>query len=848
MQPIYRFFLQIGDGGNKVAVTPVYKDDLALDYELETNQYFYRAKLSGKISFVRTDYDLIIGADFEATYYLYIEKSNDFGLTWTQYYKAQFFRTDCTINVDDKMITVQPETIDQYNDVIAGLEKEYNLIELAPEINKVVLTKRPLIQIYIPGDSIVSCFLGGMAWEQDANVTEDQNALVKKYYFSLGNILKTIEVTNINGSIDASGIYAGRLQREQTDTVTKYSGILRPETANGFHISVVQQNREVWENRNAWIADVSILRDSDNAVLYTFSQIQEAVFNNKEFDMNPPKHNAITTGSMHAYMFSHNIYSRYLLDVDTLLDVQTYDLSADDIVDNNRNYRKVIGYAFDIAYTSLKFSNEPTEYGRADDGRYYLPPGKLSGQKFYPIARTTWGYSSLWFAFDLLDDIVEDDARKKYILRDAYPIASCINVLLQKIAPGITHQATAEYSQFLYGSNNPVGGEHFNLLCAQKSNILAGDYQTPAQKAPTTLRQFTDMLKNVFQCYWYIVDGKFKIEHVSWFRNGGSYGSSAKVGTDLTKLINVRNGKPWAYGTSEYTYDKEDMPERYEFEWMDDVTTPFQGLPINVLSKFVQAGKIEDITISDFTSDIDLMLLNPGGMSQDGFALLSAVPGNAMKIEQGVFPTTVTAKNGDTDTYALDPLYGGRACIFTLTAIQKSPTESGDAAWIGFFFYKDGKQMSGSSVATLFTSDQRQQITLTIPEGADAVGWYVGGEAVITLWSVTCNDLQELPFFTYEVEGVEYRLQNGYLAMVYLQPKYWLYDMPSMRVEVNGEETEVSGVQRKKKQTLNFPSGDNDPDTLQLVKTDVGNAQVGKLSINLHSRMIKATLNYDTTT
>lgn len=38
---------------------PIYKDDLAKDYELETNQRFYRAKLSGKITFIRNDWQYI---------------------------------------------------------------------------------------------------------------------------------------------------------------------------------------------------------------------------------------------------------------------------------------------------------------------------------------------------------------------------------------------------------------------------------------------------------------------------------------------------------------------------------------------------------------------------------------------------------------------------------------------------------------------------------------------------------------------------------------------------------------------------------------------------------------------
>lgn len=81
MTPKYKFYLRIGEDGEKQVVNPNYKDDLALDYELETNQRFYRAKLSGKINFVRADYDIINDAPFDSEFFLYIEKSDDWGQT-----------------------------------------------------------------------------------------------------------------------------------------------------------------------------------------------------------------------------------------------------------------------------------------------------------------------------------------------------------------------------------------------------------------------------------------------------------------------------------------------------------------------------------------------------------------------------------------------------------------------------------------------------------------------------------------------------------------------------------------------------------------------------------------------
>lgn len=732
MTPKYRFFLQIGEDGIKQTVRPNYKDDLTLDYELETNQRFYRAKLSGKINFVRADYDIINNAPFDSEFFLYIEKSDDWGQTYNQYYKAKFMKTDCTFNDDDKLVTVQPETIDQYNDVLAGLEKEYNLIELAPQIEFLTIRKRPLIQIYVPGDSIVSCFLGGTNWEQDANATTDQNALIQTYHFALCNILKEIQITSHGSPAVISGLYTGRMATGASANV--FEGKLYPELNVNYYIYITQQRID---GLPFGAVVVEIRKQSDDTAMFRYIKSTTLPFDTLEFDLTAVEGSG-ATGTMHADMKSYNIYARYLCDVEKIDDLNTYPLPADDIVDNNRNYRRAIGYAIDVAFISNNFSDTPTEWGLADSGKYFEPPYSIYGQTFYPIARSTWRYASLWFGFYLMDWILEKKARKAYTLRDVFTLSSCINVLLKEFAPGITHEATPEYSQFLYNTNNPISGKSFKLLISQKSNIINGEYQTPAQKAPITLQQIMTMLRDIYKCYWYIEDGKFKIEQINWFRNGGSYGYNPIIDYDLTQLENVRNGKKLAFATSEYSFDKVDMPERYQFEWMDDVTTPFEGLPIEITSKYVTAGKIEEINISNFTSDIDLMLLNPGAISSDGFALFAAV------------------------------------------------TPSG------------------------------------------------GGQL-------------ELPFTRQTVEDVEYYLQNGYLAFINIQPTYWVYDMPARNFKINNAQSHaMGGIERKKKQTLNFPAGTTDPNPMQLVKTYIGNGQVDKLSVNLCSRNIKATLKYDT--
>lgn len=713
------------EGARWNAVNPIYKDDLAKELELETNQQFYRAKLSGKINFIRDDYDFINNQSFDTEFVIRIMQSNDSGLSFLPCYMGKFMKTDCEWNNDDKKVTVQPDVYDQYNNVLAGLEKEYNLIELAPQITQLNYKKRPLIQIYIPGDSVVSCFLSGMYWEQDANVVTDRNALLNTYYFALCNLLKEINVTGTTNP-NVNGLYSGRMSISNN----VFTGTMRPNVSNGYYIYVSQ----VYTPPFFSAVTVQIRQSSDDKVMYSYiANIGgNNPWDNADFDA-PAVSGSGATGSAHCEMATYSIYARYLCDVEQVLNVDTYPLPTDDIVEDNRNYNRVVRYALDIAYISNQSSNEPTQWGIRDDGTYFMPPYSIYGDIFYPIARSTWRYASIWFAFYLADWILEEAAQSPYTLRDTNPLSSVISVLLQKIAPEITHEGTEEYSKFLYGSNRPIGDYNFTLLITQKTNVTKGDYDRPAQKAPITLQQITNMLRDCFRCYWYIEDNKFKIEHIQFFRNGGSY-NSPTIGTDLTRLQNIRNGKNWSFATTSWSFDKIDMPERYQFDWMDDVTEAFKGNPIEIISKYVTAGKIESINISNFTSDIDYMILNPNNISDDGFALFAAV------------------KNGDQ---------------------------------------------------------------------------------------------YDLPFIEFNFGASKFILQNAILSMQYLQPTFYIYDLPAYKVEINGSEMRALGIDRKKKQTVNYPSI-NDPDPMKLIKTNLGNGQVEKISINLCSRMNKLTLKYDT--
>ena len=117
MKPIqYKFIIQ-ADGESRV-VTPAYKSDLSLEYELESGQQFFRKKLSGKLAFIRDDYDYLNGKDFNTEFVLLLQESKDGGKTWNEYYRGKFMKTDCTWDDDKKKCEVNPNVYDEYKAVV----------------------------------------------------------------------------------------------------------------------------------------------------------------------------------------------------------------------------------------------------------------------------------------------------------------------------------------------------------------------------------------------------------------------------------------------------------------------------------------------------------------------------------------------------------------------------------------------------------------------------------------------------------------------------------------------------------------------------------------------------------
>lgn len=604
MNPIYKFILTIGSG-ESFDCRPVYGDDLAKEFERESNQQFFRAKLSGKLTFQGSDYAQIAAAAFDTKYYLEIMISYDGGIGWSSYWWGSFFKTDCEFDADAGTVRVTPTVVDQYDAVLAGMEKEYNLIDLAPEIVSVEMDKRPMIQVYIPGQSVVGCFLSGMWWGQECSPVTNTDTLKNRYFFAKNVTARVIQITPTNTSTLPSLVY----ERNPSDNY--YFDFV----SDGYRFLCYWGGTVIWQ----------VISADDPTMVWERRASGLAPLMPYNVTLSPGP-GSTAEGTIKLNIRDIDVYARYVLDVTTFAGEPTYQLPSEDLVANNRNYSRAIGYAVsDVIYFSDRLTNTPTSWGIYQPGQYYLPPD-ISGREFYPVARSAWSQLSIWFSRSNIDWAAEPAGRAQFTLKDAYPLWSVISVLLRKIAPGITHANSPVYSDFLYGSNNPIMNVPQTLLITPKSNVINAGYDQPAQKAMITLKEVMDMLRDCFRCYWYIDSrGRFCIEHVQYFMDGGGYGFRPLFGINLTREIVSRNGKRWAFARNQYQFDKPAMAARYEFGWMDEVTQVFEGYPIDIISQFVDPDNIEQVSIARFTSDVDYILLNPEAISKDGFVLLSAV-------------------------------------------------------------------------------------------------------------------------------------------------------------------------------------------------------------------------------
>lgn len=607
----------------ETVLSPVYNDKTAFKYVMENNSRFYTPSWDGSLKFKGADYGWVIddiedANRYQVRYEVTVRWMDVKEQTWHDLCTLQFMFTDCEVNADDGIITVKPSVKTPYKDVNDGLDREFNLVKLNPVIEHLQWDKRGIIQVTTAASNYVTNCIGYNTWEVEKSNTDGN--LIDDYKFAVSDRFQIAEIISGNGV----GTYYGRTPAPSMD-LKDYElprGVWSPTSVYRYKLRLYETMVAGLKTYHVELYQGDLLSPSSPYTLVAsnmdFGSIPSTLTNYNLYNANSQLYCTLN-------LRSETVYARLLCDVSVA--GSTVARPTEDIVPYSNNYRYVAPYSSNIAVITNGRQSEPNEYGQfpysAFPG-YYTSPAPTG---YLPILQDDWTNTgiSMWVSLALMPD--DTAYRKNMTLRHAYPLYSCIKVILQQIAPDVHFGATTDFSEFLFSNTNPLtGDDKLNIFITPKSNIIAGDYQTPAYNAPIRLQEIFDMLRKVYKLYWFIdAENNLRIEHISWFMNGGMYGGAQHViSHNLTTMLNTRNGKPWSFAKNAYSFGKTEMPATYTFNWMDDVSDIFNGYQMNLLSPLVDRSKNEEVQVSKFTSDIDFVTISPDDISKDGFMLLGA--------------------------------------------------------------------------------------------------------------------------------------------------------------------------------------------------------------------------------
>ena len=599
-------------------VHPVFGDDIKINISREENQIFKREKIEGTFKFVGNEFDLIYQCSIFTKFTLEIYREDVFVGS------AGFIRTNCEFNLDDKICSVKLTTKDIYEKILNGYENKYNLVKLAPQRESVTMTKRAILQFYVRGENVVTNVVGGVHYEQSCKEVYDADKLKDIYHFGGYLPLSYIDIKKII-DVTAPADILGRYFID-TSIVSGRSIIYINGNNSRYRIQITYLGTE-WR---------LILIDSTPDKALAGASIPSMQIGSQDITFEK----AGSSGGNYAsgtFNSDGDLYCRVLLP-------KHFDNSyernmADDITDYDSNYPYVGSVSLDKFAPKMKMvvdkSNAPTEWGIDSEGKYFVYPTltadqQKNGSSPIPIGQSHWERMSSWLLSD--DDVnnLVDDFDDTFVLKDSYPIWSAIAVLLKEIDDTITFEGTQDYSMFLYlsGTNPYIYSydfpSHRNALhITPISNIKKTFYEQAAQRGEISLKQILDMLRNVYNCYWFIdSNNRLRIEHIVYFKNGNSYTSEKPTPSiDVTIKKNLPTGESWGFAQNTVEYETNKCPARYEFKWGDNCTYPFVGEPIDVKDIYLDASRKESVGIENFLADIDYIVSNPSGVSDDLFAV-----------------------------------------------------------------------------------------------------------------------------------------------------------------------------------------------------------------------------------
>ena len=875
----YRFILTYQATDSETTYTrtcfPLHGDDLSISIDRAEGEWYYTRNLDGKLVFTGGDYEWIMDCEFDGTFTLDIKESHDNGATFHDYFTGTFSRASLEIDQDNHQATLNGLKEGVEDLIKNGKSEEYDLMKLIPnsyakEVQGQVPPALAMVDYRTANieHSDIYCDTAITATGYDSKHPDsgyDKYEIIgSDSIWTLVQIMCECRIVMSDTSSIVNGFYSG-IMTYLTNHVSYPSGEEVDETSvsgfmksnNGCRIRVVFYNR----GYPSWTTSVrySVFEsEDDRSPIITFD---DPVYRSNY----SPSSIELESGGNKMTAYFHYIRATLLTQSGG---------NADNVLDTGDYYKRMAafeGSGLQVTITT-NTSDQPNghrmvpgtdEYGGTP--QYFAPPD--TEHDWIPLAEDNWNYASMWYTItpSVTNGLTDPAKFGNFRWTRCWTIGTCIQFLLQRITDDkVVFSESTDYSQFLYGNPNPVEGhEPFQWLVTQKSNVMH-PAASGASRCIVRLDWFLELLRNALNCYYWFErrnDGRydFRIEHVEYFRNGGAYNGDLADQLDLTRLKPyrnfLRNGQPakrYADQTNKYTFDLDNMVEKYTYSWQGDGGSDnFKGNPMYFRAGWIEKGSSDDHQVDNIFADLGWLMLNAGT------ATASSKNYDGLFIFGGYrpFDTSQWSENHPaTAQYLTDPPFS--TLIITITApaehtitLELHHTDTGIT----------------ETIATYTGTGQIQTIFITFLQGQRNVVPQINFGA--SYRSVIIHRIQTTTGNVFRVPNVRNLLhtntinylQNGVLAWPWLQCEYLHYDIPAAKwTYLKDDYTdnpdlvwESDGtIKMVRKQTLAVvpvPDASTEEAIVDImgVKTGLGIGIIDNAKINLSSRNAEMTIIYD---
>lgn len=867
----YRFILVYkptdSDTVESRVVYPIYGDDPNVSIDRENGEWYYTRKLNGKFTFERGDYSWIMSQAFDGTFTMRVTCSID-GTNWLEYFVGNFSQANLEVDLDNQKVTLDGLTEGTYKVIENARRDKYDLRKIIPdtEAKEVQGQIHPALalvddrsesviksDIYCNGASTANGYKDGVTplWGLRKNINRNVNGWVYNGCFAEANVMLTDHASAANGRYSNSVNYGP--VRTSGYVINSVDGSLDGRSGYTVKVTVIKDAQGLW-------AVVSVLSDGSDVPVASATQFLggdgTGYYTPQSLVFSSETPSTALNGVEKIEVTFHYIFASLLT------------FSSDGVLGNcletgpyYKGMREFNGSGLEVTITT-NTSDQPNGHRMVSGTDVYFAPPQ--GDGWHPLAEDNWNYASMWYRITpsvqngLLDPSLVGEVR----WTRCWTIGTCLKYLLDKIS---THKVLFDendfYSRFLCPSDgkNPVeGGEPFTWLVCQKSDVM--NYGgVGATRCIVTLEWFLELLRNAFNCYWWLEkrnDGKydFKVEHVEYFRKGHSYvDDPTRDLIDITKIKTRRNflfnnepAKRLSDQTNRYTFDLEEMVEKYTYAWQGEGgSDEFKGHPMFFKAGWIEAGSSDNREVDNIFADLAWLTLNAGtdtesSKNYDGLFIFAGY----QRILESEFGenSAPTARNIDIPIPFRDMHYNMWLTVPEGQEVTLKAVLAGDVV----------------TIATYTGTGERMMIAITsntIVPGAIMLRLDFGAN----YGNVTVHRVHGDEGNVYQVPNTESRLteglylQNGPLAWPSLQCAYLHYDVPAAKWAYDSDDIEdatfVDGgmVKLIKKQdvgVLPVPMVAYEQRLVDGIRTGLGTGVLDSATVNLGSRNAVLTLRF----